>query len=468
MTRRRLDLFWLALLVLYLIHAVAALRTERVLWGDGAYYMLQILEDREFALGDFSRSGADVLMELPLMASLRLGITDLDGLKLAFGLPPFLFAPLCMALCFWMAGPDKTALCYPLATLAAGSMNTELLVIHESRAALFLFWPILFGLLDPWRRSRTLWVSALLSVPFIAAYESAIALGPLLAFVAWERSRRETSRGLRAASSFCAAAAILATLVALRSVIQPTHPANFALFKQSWSVVSWDGGIGVHLSLAILALAVLGAFGGTRLRDGLTLMAGVACVAGVWVSLSDPAHLAVESQYRARILNVILPALASFALVFGPRLGVKIVLSRDVLGLLFVAQVALQLQMTAQWSAFRQLTREQLGCVHGLIPVDTALAARLPERKLSSQWMRGWHHPALSFLDRAGALNAVLGVSNGYTSWQPFDARHADDLPRLSRYGVDDRGYRATIQRLTANGGSTWEFASCPTNGTGP
>jgi hypothetical protein len=453
---QRASRFWLGLLLLYLIHAATALRAERVLWADGSYYAVQILQNRDFALGDGSRAAADVLMELPVMAALLAGITDLAFLKLAFGLPAFLLVPVCLALCFWMAGPDKASLGYPLATVAAGMMNTELLVIHESRVALALFWPILFGLLDPLKRSSTLVVSALLSLPFIASYESAIVLGPVLAFVALERMRRGGRIG-EVGSAVCLASAILATLVALDSIARPTHPANLALFRQSFRVILDEGSVGVRLSLVVLFLSAPWFQTRTWVARLTMLVAVALCGTAIVMCLQDPTHLAVESQYRARILNVILPPLAALLLVLNRRSTAAGAPSLGILGVLFVAQIVLQLQLTAQWSAFRQLAREELVCVRGLIPIDTALGARLAERGLSSEWMRGWYHPTLSFLDGPGPVRAVLGVWNGYTSWQPFDARQPRALPRLSRYGVDDHEYRSAMERLAFSSNPAWE-----------
>ncbi len=107
--------------MLYAIHAALALFTERALWLDGAYYFTRLLENREFVLGDFSRSGADALVEVPVWLALRAGVTSLPLLKFLFGLPPFLLAPASLALCLWMAGPRRDLLVYPLATLAAGT-----------------------------------------------------------------------------------------------------------------------------------------------------------------------------------------------------------------------------------------------------------------------------------------------------------------------------------------------------------
>ncbi|MBP9947697.1 MAG: hypothetical protein KBH14_14930, partial [Vicinamibacteria bacterium] len=314
--------------------------------------------------------------------------------------------------------------------------------------------------LDPLRRRSTVVVGAFLSVPFIAAYESAIVLGPILAYAAFERLRGETAPSQRRAAAACLGSALLATLVALESIIRPTHPQNLAQFRESWKVVLEGGGTAVHLSLIVLVLALPWLQTKPWMRIITSALAGVACGVAVLLSLSDPIHMAVESQYRARIFNVVLPAVASVALLFSRRFSSSAAPGRNILGILFVAQVALQLQLTSQWSAFRQITREELACVRGLIPVDTAISRRLVERRVSREWMRGWNFPTLSFLDRHGALNAVLGVVDRGAPWQPFDPRNLDELPDLSRYGVDDREYREAMKRLLRSGGPTWERVS--------
>jgi hypothetical protein len=459
---RRLSPFWISLLLLYLIHAAAALRAERVLWSDGAYYFSQMLQGETFVIGDSSRAGADVLMEWPLIAALKLGITNLAALKLAFGFPSYLFTPASLLLCLWMAGPNRAWLAWPLATFAAGSMNTELLVIHESRVALALFWPVLFGLLDATRRRATLLTSAALSLPFIASYESAILLGPLLMVAGFLRFRQETDTGPKALATVSLASGLLATLVAVLSVVKPTHPANLATFEKSWPVLVGEGGAGVSLSLVLLGVAGVAALPWLATRRWsrvlLLLVAAGLAFSGLSEALGHPTAIAVESQYRARILNVILPALAAALLLITRRIdATRESPARNVLGVLFAAQIVLQLQLTQQWTTYREVSREALSCVRGLIPVDTAIAERLRARNASPQWMRGWHHATLTFVDRPGPLRAVLSVWNGYTSWQPFDPRVGGSFPRLERFGIDDREYRGTMLRIGHRVGPTWE-----------
>ena len=115
---------------------------------------MELLLFLQFVLTGAVRAGTAVLFatEGETVAE-RAGITNLPLLKVLFGLPPFLLTPVCLVLCVWIAGPRPELVTWPLATIAAGLLNTELLVIHESRAAVALFWPALFALVDPLRRT---------------------------------------------------------------------------------------------------------------------------------------------------------------------------------------------------------------------------------------------------------------------------------------------------------------------------
>jgi hypothetical protein len=454
--------FWLSLLLLYAIHAALALSTERALWLDGAYYFTRLLENQSFVLGDGSRSGADALVQIPVLLALRAGVTDLPALKLLFGLPPFLLAPVSLALCLWMAGPKRDLMIYPLCTLAAGLMNTELLVIHESRTAVALFWPALFGLVDPLKRTSTLAVGALASLPFIASYESAIVLGPILIAAAFLQMRQRPSSAQNRLLWAGITSAVLATAVAAQSILRPTHPANLTSFQGSWRVILEPGSIGVQVSLFVVALLIVARLL-HRLEDAwVPLLAGGVALLGVLQALSDPAHLGVTAQYRGRIVNVVLPMLAAAPVLLAPLRFRRETAARRALGLLFVAQVVLQLQLTRQWHAFRELSRERLACVRGLVPVDVALASGLEVLRLSPEWMHGWQHPSLSLLDHAGPVRGLLGRARGYTEWQPFDPLDPKALPRLSRYGIDTGEYRAAIDSLRRDKGIAWEpLASC-------
>ncbi len=458
------SLFWASLLLLYAVHAALALWTGRVLWLDGAYYFLRLLETRGFVFGDASRAGADGLVEIPILIALHAGVTNLPLLKFLFGLPPFALLPLSLILCRWMAGPRLNLAVYPLATFAAGLMNTELLVIHESRAAVVLFWPVLFGILDPLKRASTLLVSVALSLPFIAAYESAIGLGPILMIAAFLRMRSEASPRSRRLLWAVLTSAVLATLVAAQSILRPTHPANLTSFQGSWRVVLEPGSVSVQLSLFVAVLLIAAALAPRVAGPWVTLIGAVAIVLGVLQALADPAQVAVTAQYRARIVNVILPMLAALPPLFGGLRPETETTARRVLGLLFAAQIAFQLQLTWQWQAFREVSRERLACVRGLVPVDVALHSGLERRRVSPEWMHGWHHPTLSLLDHAGPVRALLGRARGYTEWQPFDPLDPSALPRLSRYGIDTGEYLSTIEALRRGKGITWEpLDSCLT-----
>lgn len=460
--------FWLSLLLLYAIHATFALGTERALWLDGSYYFTRLLENQGFVLGDGSRGGADVLVQIPIILALREGVTDLALLKLLFGAPPFLLAPLSLGLCLWMAGPRRDLVIYPLAALTAGIMNTELLVIHESRAAAALFWPVLFGLVDPLKRTSTLLASVVLSLPFIASYESAIVLGPILMVAAFQRIGREPSATNRRLVFAGATSAVLATLVAAQSILQPTHPANLASFRASWPVILEPGSLSLQLSLCVAALLVAARLFPRGAEGWLPLVAGGLALLGVLQALSDPTHIGVTAQYRGRMVNVILPILAATPVVFARLRFPGDGAARRALGFLFAAQVVFQLQLTWQWHSFRELSRERLACLSGLAPADVALRSGIDRLRISPEWMHGWHQPALSLLDHAGEVRGLLGRARGYTEWQPFDPLDPFALPRLSRYGIDTRAYQLAVKTLRREKGINWEpLDACTTGSTG-
>lgn len=453
----RNAVFFRALLLLYGVHLVAAVWTERALWLDGAYYFTRLLETQGFVLGDSSRAGADVLVEIPVVAALRAGITNLPLLKVLFGLPPFLLTPVCLVLCVWIAGPRPELVTWPLATIAAGLLNTELLVIHESRAAVALFWPALFALVDPLRRTSTLIVGLLVSLPLIASYESAIALGPILILTAFRRMGQDPSIPNRRLLWAIVTCAVFATFVAAASILRPTHPANLTSFQGSWRVILEPESVSLQLSLFVVGAAALGALLPRAAAPWFTLIASVAIALGVLQALSDPMGIAVTAQYRARIVNVVLPVVAAAPVVMGGLRVETMTMMRRVFGLLFAAQIVFQLQLTSQWHAFRNLARERTSCVSGLVPVDVALASGLQELRISPQWMHGWQHPTVSLLDRAGPVRGLIGRARGYTEWQPYDPLDPLALPDLARYGVDTSLYKEALARRRSEGGAAFE-----------
>ena len=167
--------------------------------------------------------------------------------------------------------------------------------------------------------------------------------------------------------------------------------------------------------------------------------------------------IAVTAQYRARIVNVVLPVVTAAPVVMGGLRIETMTMMRRVFGLLFAAQIVFQLQLTSQWHAFRNLARERTSCVSGLVPVDVALASGLQELRISPQWMHGWQHPTVSLLDRAGPVRGLIGRARGYTEWQPYDPLDPLALPDLARYGVDTSLYKEALARRRSEGGAAFE-----------
>jgi hypothetical protein len=452
---------------------VAAIFSSRCLYADGAHEFVRVLQARGFVSFMWSRHFAFYIYEFPLVLAIKLGVTNLAWLRLAFGLGCFLPWPLAMVCCRWISPRH-----FWLVALgcAAGCLNAAFMAVGEHILAHALFWPPLFAILFA-RPLKPMAAVILLAsaVGMLFSYESQLFLCAPLALLALWRSWREKSDGSgRIWVVFLAAAALFLAGVAigLCAVLMPELPRNFTGFKagtlEIWTHPGWT------LAWTIVwAGLMLAACFSERVwhilsgKGGFYLLFAAVAVWGAWPLLA-PDRLDNGVQYDNRALNLLVPlALLPVALIlrFRPQwLEFRRERLVPLVAAMFIAQSLWQISATANWCCDVVWMREILAAKSGIVKVrSTALAVDGMEgRELYRDAMGGrfdWVWPCLSIsLAPNQKINCLIcsevyldpGIRRQF--WQPFDPLKPETLPNLERYGLDFSGYTDAVRKMPPPG----------------
>ena len=448
---------------------VVAIFSSRCLYGDGAHEFVRVLQAQGFVALMWSRHFAFYIYEFPLVLAIKLGVTNLTWLRLAFGLGCFLPWPLAMICCRWIS-PQNFWLV--VAGCAAGYLNAAFMAVGEHIVAHALFWPSLFVILFA-RPLKPLAAVILLAsaVGMLFSYESQLFLCVPLALLALWRSGRE-----KAESSgwiwvvFLAAAALFFAGVAigLCAVLMPELPRNFSGFKAGTL------GIGTHMGWTLtwtivwtglmLAACFSERFWGIISRKvGFYFLFTAVIVWGTWPLLA-PDRLDNGTQYDNRALDLLVPlALLPVALIL--RFFPQWLESRrkrlvPLVAAMFIAQSLWQISATVNWYRDVVWMREILASKSGIVKVrSTALAVDGMEgRELYKDAIGGrfdWVWPCLSISLAPNQKINCLVCSEVYLDpgirrqfWQPFDPLKPETLPNLEHYGLDFSGYTAALRKM--------------------
>ena len=131
-------------LLVFALWIVAAIGSSRCLYADGAHEFIQTLRAQNFVAFMWSRHFAFYIFEFPLVMAIKLGVTNMNLLRTAFGLGCFLPWPVVLWCChrmapryFWVA----------VAGCAAGYLNACYMAVGEHILAHAFFWSSLFAIL---------------------------------------------------------------------------------------------------------------------------------------------------------------------------------------------------------------------------------------------------------------------------------------------------------------------------------
>jgi len=449
--------------IIFALWTGAAIFSSRCLYADGAHEFIRVLQAQNFVAFMWSRHFAFYIFEFPLVLAIKLGVTNLAWLRLAFGLGCFLPWPVAL-FCCWRISPENFWLA--VAGCGMGYLNAAIMAVGEHILAHALFWPSLFVIL--FARPLKLLAAVLLlasATAMLYSYESQVFLGLVLALLAGWRSWREKQEGHWIWLVFLTAAALFfaGVTIGLCGVFMPELPANYGGLKSdtlhmlghlgwtfSWTI-AWTG-----LMLAVWFSETVGRIISHKAVIAL-LLAGL-LVWGIWPFLM-PDRLNTAIQYNNRALDLIVPlALLPAALILRfrphwiePRRGQLVQLAAGLL----TAQSLWQTGVTWQWQGDVGKLQGLLSSHWGIVPLHTTIlgTCSIENQALIFDWT--W--PCLSIAlnpDRKirSLVCSELFVAPPYRGklWQPFDPLKVETLPDLSHYGLDYGIYIAGLRAAAA------------------
>ena len=445
--------------------------SSRCLYADGAHEFIRVLEARNFVVLMWSRHFAFYIYEFPLVGAIKLGITQLSWLRLAFGLGCFLPWPLALFACYWIS-PQNFWLA--VTGCAAGYLNAAFMAVGEHILAHALFWPSLFVILfaRPLKPAAAV-ILLVCATAILFSYESQLLLCVPLFFLALWRAQLERKEENRAGWTICLVAAALfaaGVTVGLCGVLMPELQANYSGFKAGSLTLFKHVGWTLSWTVAWICLAVAASLSETfwqliSRRPGVLVLFTVVIVWGAWPYLA-PNSGDTGIQYDHRVLNMLVPlALLPVALILRFRpdwIGSKCRRLESLAAALLIAQSLWQISATARWSQEVVWMRDILASHHGIVPLHSTMLAAdgMEGRELYRNAIGGrfdWTWPCLSLSLTPGPNVRSFICSEVFLSpairahyWQPFDPLVPKTLPDLRHYGISYSEYVTALDAAAA------------------
>jgi hypothetical protein len=455
----------------FALSVILEILSSRCLYADGASEFLRVLEAQNFVVLMWSRHFAFDIYSFPLVVAIKLGVTQLFWLRLAFGLGCFLPWPLALLACLWIS-PRHFWLA--AAGCAAGYLNAGFMAVGEHNLAHALFWPALFVILfaQP-LRTGTAVILLLCATGLLFSYESQLFLSASLSLLALWRAHIERKEINRAGwTVFLVAASLFAASVSvgLSGVLMPEHHADFSGFKTGSAAMLTHMGWTLAWTVAWIALSVTAFFSETVWRHisrkpGVLVLFTLLMVWGIWPYLA-PNSGDTGIQYDHRILDMLVPlALLPVALILRFRpdwIESKFPRLESLAAALLIAQSLWQISTTARWCQEVVWMREILASHRGIVPLRSTMlsADGMLGRELHPGAMGGrfdWTWPSLSIALTPSPNVRSFICSEVFLSpairahyWQPFDPLAPKTLPDLRHYGVNYDDYVTALDTAAA------------------
>jgi len=420
----------------------------RPLFADGFYYLLRILQDEGFFMPSPARRMVEAIRQPPVLAAMAVGVRDVMALGVAFGLCVQL-APLALVLVSWAVLPRerKILFVFPLLHFCAGTLSAWAAPINEGPTAAAYFWVLFYGILFL-RGPVALALVAVLAAGTLLLHEAMVFLGPILAFGALWRVRREDARFPRIAFAALAVWFVVVAAVHARFILEPIHPENRASFLRQLFSFWWMAGPGGVNLPAIIGVAGLAAIGGAALLQfgargarrrnsawivvaAFALASGAALAYAAWSGQMDGVRAQFYARNHALLLSLPLSLLALYALIRPGALHLPLLRqSVAACGILAAVSLAWHAYATHRWSHYVGVVRDILRDHRGFVRWDQAMASLTPERqRLMSDFSHHWVLPSMSIvLAPRGRVATILW--SPLHAFNPFDPRDPAALPR--------------------------------------
>lgn len=488
----RLDIslsasFAFSLLLMLLLVTVASSQSI-VLFLDAGYYLFEVIRTGQPAIKESTATTIQLLQQIPVLAALKSGLTDLSSIRFLGGLSNLLLPLGLTSCCYWALPADRKALfTFPLLAYLAGAMSAFFPTVTDAPPAAAYFWLLLFLLYfsDVRKNSVTALLFAVL-IPSIWLHESFVFLGPVLIYVSVMRMWKSGSTRERAIYILACIWLLIGTLLALRAVILPRSVRNRTGFIQQLTEGMWIyyDALNVVAALSSAALVLFGLYwiGIITSSSAPRLSAKIFSLVAVGVSLfavgastltlatwvhSDLYGYYSQFAARANATLISFPLSIMWLAVAKPGTHVVQLKSRTIARLVLILSLSVFMAHLAglgRWAQFVDSYSRMLHSKEGLISWQRAREAVLHADRLSNNGGI-WLNPTISvLLAEDGKVRTIIANSPRAT-WQPFDPcalRAGSRLPI-----VDYRPYETAISTGVCAGspsqfGSVEGWASVP------
>jgi hypothetical protein len=437
--------------IVLLLWALAAYNSwmSRGLFWDGAAFLVNIIDFRDFH--DFYPARAHIgwVTQLPVLLALKLGVTDTRLLAIVQSAALFALPVALYQLALARVRHDSVLLAMLLAVIAIVYLPTSFFIVGEYNAAYAAATATVAIVLTSGPAPRRDGVLlALLAALCLRSYEAMVYFGPLLAAVTgWWTSRVPAGDPVARLLGALASLAFLAGAVVsgVTIVVYWDHP-HFTLVRAA-VLDFWQN---LQFVIPVVALAIFGAISLLRptwLRGaGPTVVIGAAALALIVVVgarefrpdaiLFPPAHYVARTAAGCVLWVMIIVMWAYVAWRERPPALLVVLREAGVGRRLALATAALVVAAAIPDLALTRLWSDYLGYLRGVVAgrSGTIWAHELPLWTWpNSLFVQEWTLPALSSVLRAAPGQAVVLVRQDFASNLPFTLE-CGTLPRLQGY----------------------------------
>ncbi len=409
----------------------------RGLFVDGSAFLVQIARREWFFDFYDPRLFAMVLGQIPVIAAVFLGVTDLHFLAQLLSLGLFALPTALYHLALMRVRHDALLLATVMAAIGIVFMTTSFFIVGEYNTAFAIAITVTVRLMTAERRLSIADGAFLAAAGVLAVrtYEVMLYFGPLLAvMICWciwratERPRIATLLHFFAACLF-----VGGMIVAANSLINPFSEDHLsrtaATVLDAWQNVQFD--------LTLLAALVIFVWAIVRPADLATrrpyLVAGfflVLLVLSPLLVLSDTlVRPHAKSQYTARsiaglVVATIVIVIWIYKSPLGDRIGIfkelrKPAAARRLLAfgcLMVLAVVPSDAYLTLEWRSYLQTVRTIVRTQPGVIAYESTPLSRPPLAMLVESWIL----PSQSLALRSKRGDGIIAPPRDFNEWQPF------------------------------------------------
>jgi hypothetical protein len=432
------NYYWPLMLAISALGMLVCVLVHRHLYADGSYYLIKVLEKRDFAIFEPTRRFAQYIMEGPLWAAINwLHITNFRILSWVYGATLFLHPIVSLWGCWHILKKRNRALMIlPALSWACLTLCTSFFIISESWVGVSLFWPIYFLLL--YNRHKLRKMEGLFLVAMCAAsirvYEGFFISASLLAFLAYRRVHRSFKhREIEITTILALVCLGFAIVYDLYWSIYPRDPGNqISLLKGIFVIFRCAPAYSIAFAVAIFTR-----WNHRKSRAVIYCIAIFLLAAFAWASVPWISVLNINPNRHAdiRFINNLLPA----GLGMLPFAATKIRFLRPTFGrfrrIAFAgfafAVLMWQFASCVAWQKYIKDFSATLSSNRGCLELkDTCLSC------CGFDWP--WTMPCMSIVLSAieGKPLETIVLNKPDCGWEPFNPRTPSEYPDLSGYGV--------------------------------